>query len=271
VSRPDPNRVAAAFLAKQGRTKVAGEVIFKKDRGDDLSSWAYNDIAPSAREIGHDYNYSPKNAKNLARILRATLAALGHSLAAYNQFAKVKSAKISPDGNLGGKGYIQKISDMRKQFMNIVEALSSLSDTIYDEVNAPHWSVVSRQEDDESKAQVADLIQDVEKIREDPQEWAQDQIQEEFHDEPKSRGKTAGLSPSMLRVARVWRSANGIPGGLADEKVFSDFDPEQLAKGTKIEKEHTNDPRKAKEIAADHLVEDPAYYDKLETIEGGHH
>jgi hypothetical protein len=206
VSRPDPNRVAAAFLAKKGHSKVAGEVIFKKDRGDDLSSWAYNDIAPSEREIGRDYNYSPRNAKNLARILRATLAALGHSLAAYNQFAKVKSAKISPDGNLGGKGYIQKISDMRKQFMNIVEALSSLSDTIYDEVNAPHWSVVSRQEDDESKAQVADLIQDVEKIRNDPQEWAQDQIQEEFHDDPKARGKTAGVNLSSVRVARAWRA-----------------------------------------------------------------
>lgn len=203
MSSPDPNRVAAAFLAKQGQTKTAGEVIFKKDRGDDAGSWAFNDIPPSRREIGRDHNYSPKNVKNLARILRATLAALGYSLAAYNQFAKVKSAKVSPDGNLGGKGYIQKIVDMRKQYMNCVEALSAISDTLHDEVNGPHWSVISRQEDDEAKGQVADLIQDAEKIRADPQEWAEDQIQEEFHDQPMA--KRAAVNPSSLRVARAWR------------------------------------------------------------------
>jgi hypothetical protein len=31
--------------------------------------------------------------------------------------------------------------------------------------------------------------------------------------------------------------------------------------------EHTTDPEIAKEIATDHLMEDPNYYDKLEKIE----
>ena len=58
-----------------------------------------------------------------------------------------------------------------------------------------------------------------------------------------------------------------IPGGLADKKKPSDFDPKALEKGIKVEMEHTDDRSVAREIAMDHLSEDPKYYDKLETIE----
>lgn len=58
-----------------------------------------------------------------------------------------------------------------------------------------------------------------------------------------------------------------IPGGLADRKYPSDFDPKALSKGQKVELEHTSDKDFAREIAMDHLTEDPKYYDKLETME----
>jgi hypothetical protein len=41
----------------------------------------------------------------------------------------------------------------------------------------------------------------------------------------------------------------------------------QLNKGIRVEMEHTDDKTKAKEIAMDHLWEDPKYYDKLKKIE----
>jgi hypothetical protein len=41
----------------------------------------------------------------------------------------------------------------------------------------------------------------------------------------------------------------------------------QLIKGLEVEKEHTKDVEKAKEIVMDHLVEDPNYYDKLKKVE----
>jgi hypothetical protein len=57
---------------------------------------------------------------------------------------------------------------------------------------------------------------------------------------------------------------------LADKKEPGDFDDGQIVKGIEVEMEHTNDPKKAREIAMDHLTEDAHYYDKLETIEGEH-
>jgi len=41
----------------------------------------------------------------------------------------------------------------------------------------------------------------------------------------------------------------------------------QLAKGIKVELEHTSDREIAKEIAMDHLGEKPDYYDRLEQAE----
>ena len=54
-----------------------------------------------------------------------------------------------------------------------------------------------------------------------------------------------------------------LPGGVGDETPTSNVDPTQLSIGVQIEMEHTNDPDIAKEIAMDHLTEDPEYYTKL--------
>lgn len=60
-----------------------------------------------------------------------------------------------------------------------------------------------------------------------------------------------------------------IHGGKADNRPDSDFDMKNILKGMKVEREHTTDKRIQKEIAKDHLTEDPQYYQKLEKMEKG--
>lgn len=43
----------------------------------------------------------------------------------------------------------------------------------------------------------------------------------------------------------------------------------QLATGIKVESEHTSHTKIAREIALDHLYEDPYYYSKLQKMESG--
>ena len=86
-------------------------------------------------------------------------------MSAYTTFAKIKSRDISPDGNLGGRGYIMEIKAIRRQYMNVVEALSAMSDTLYDEITADHWKV----EQDKMLNQVMD---EIEEMKEDPEGWA---------------------------------------------------------------------------------------------------
>lgn len=169
------SRVADRFLGVDtpGRVKTAGEVIFRKDRGGDKNEWAWGGIPPNKREMGETFKFNPKYIKPLAQTLRATLMALGHVSSAQSAFVKIKSADISPDGALGGKGYIQKITDMRRQYMNVAEALSALSDTLYDEMKAPHWNPSNKDVDQREREEVQEIMQDAEEIREDPEEWAE--------------------------------------------------------------------------------------------------
>jgi hypothetical protein len=60
-----------------------------------------------------------------------------------------------------------------------------------------------------------------------------------------------------------------LPGGLADKKKPRQFDAKSLAAGIRVEMEHTDDRAIAREIAMDHLTEDPKYYQKLKMVEKG--
>lgn len=49
--------------------------------------------------------------------------------------------------------------------------------------------------------------------------------------------------------------------------VSLDVIEKQIAKGVKVEREHTSDEKTAREIALDHLSEFPDYYDRLKKVE----
>lgn len=192
-------KVAGRYLMKKAsRVKTAGEVRFIKDRGGDRNEWGWGSPGPSEREIGEEFTFEAKYRKPLAQTLRATLAALGHVQSAYNTFTKLKSATVSPDGALGGKGYIQKIGDMRRQYMNCSEALSALVDTLYDEIHAPHWNPTVVEQSPREREEVRDIMQDVEEIKQDPEGWASEE--EEEMDEGGSDEKS-NQGPSAVRVA----------------------------------------------------------------------
>jgi hypothetical protein len=71
----------------------------------------------------------------------------------------------------------------------------------------------------------------------------------------------------MHKIKIILKESEKIKGGIGDKRPDNDFDAEQLKNGIKVEMEHTGDPKIAKEIAKDHLTEDPNYYKKLKKIE----
>jgi len=167
IKRDVAQRVAQAYMIR-----TAGEVRHVKDNTNDATSWAFT-TPPTERDMprADAYTYDPKQVKALAKTLRATNAALGHAMSGYTLFAKIKSRMVSPDGKLGGRGYIQRISEMRRAYMNVVEALSALSDTLHDEVHASHWSASSRQ--------VEDIIEHADEIKQNPEGWADEEISQD--------------------------------------------------------------------------------------------
>lgn len=57
-----------------------------------------------------------------------------------------------------------------------------------------------------------------------------------------------------------------LKGGLGDGKLSKQFKRKEVAMGMKVEMEHTNDKKIAREIVHDHLTEDPNYYSKLKKL-----
>jgi hypothetical protein len=177
MSNANPKKVAQRYMTASdkkpsGRVKTAGEVRFIKDHGDDSSAWAWGQHPPSARQMDPNHTLNKKMTKTMGQVLKSTLSSLGHAMSAYSTFAKMKSRDMSPDGNLGGRGYIMEIKAMRRQYMNIVEALSALSDTLYDEITADHWKEVQEKV-------MKNMMEDIEEIKDDPEAWAVEKEEEE--------------------------------------------------------------------------------------------
>jgi len=80
-------------------------------------------------------------------------------------------------------------------------------------------------------------------------------------------GPEESKSASIARYVLNKVAEEAIPGGMAANKPDSKYDAKQLAMGIKVEKEHTPDPVKAKEIAKDHLEEFGDYYTHLGKME----
>jgi 8-oxo-dGTP pyrophosphatase MutT (NUDIX family) len=58
-----------------------------------------------------------------------------------------------------------------------------------------------------------------------------------------------------------------LPGGKADNVPDREFSPKALNEGQEDEREHTDNDQIAKEIAKDHLSQDPRYYEKEKLVE----
>lgn len=184
MKTPIHKRVAKKY-AQQKSIRTAGEVRFIKDQSgkENGPNWAYPGYKPSVqRQIQKNFVFNPTQLKPLAKSLRSGLMALGHATSAYNTFVKIKSRNISPDGNLGGLGYSMEITNIRKNLMNVIEALSAITDCIYDEVHAPHWNPEEDELHPRDRREVIEIVKQVNDIQQDPEEYAEE-VEEELDEE----------------------------------------------------------------------------------------
>jgi hypothetical protein len=123
----DKEIVIAKKLAKK-RIRVASERKPYHDTG-------YN----VARDGLDNYKFKEKGMKAVAKTYRHLADAFLSLTKATNTFTSCKSSEVSPDGKLGGRGYIKPIKEIRKSFADAINTLSELIDTFHDEVNSPYW------------------------------------------------------------------------------------------------------------------------------------
>lgn len=130
------------------------------------------------RAIPKNYKYDPKAIKPLAKMLWSMSVSLGHALAAHKSFVRLKSATISPDGLVGGRGYVMAVKDVRNMLHDACEALSALCDTVHDEINGPHWQPRLAELEKEEVDRIKSLMGDAERYLANPEEEAEDEEEE---------------------------------------------------------------------------------------------
>lgn len=97
----------------------------------------------------------------------------------------------------------------------------------------------------------------------DPKIWIVDMTKEKINESEKLKGGESD-NMSLLDIAKKHAYDDSTDSTSKDRiNAMHSKLKKQLEIGLKIETEHTNDKQKAKEIAMDHLSEDPNYYSKL--------
>lgn len=121
------------------------------------------------REISDDFKYDKKKIKHLKHILHNVNIAVGTLVSALNEFSRVKGPDISPDGLLGGLGYIMPLKGVKETLNNSIHLLSDVSDSIADELTNPHWNA----EDDKD---VKELLKEKEDVEEKAEEMNEEGV-----------------------------------------------------------------------------------------------
>lgn len=148
------------YLISENLSKLARKIA--------RSIFSREDAPEPKRDLNVDYQFKAKNIRPLAKILWSLSVSMGHLTSAASRFFKMKSVNISPDGVLGGKGYARSIKNLRKDLYDAEELLSSIVDTIHDEVNAPHWKAVIKKLPPKKKKEVEEEISEAEDIMKNP-------------------------------------------------------------------------------------------------------
>lgn len=130
------------------------------------------------RDIPKDHPFNPRALKPMSKALWASTVALGHALAAYREFSRLKSASVSPDGLMGGRGYMMDVRDIRQKLFEATESLSAISDTLYDEINAPHWKPKLAQLNHDDKEDVGRFIERSIEFLRSPEDEATEEMDE---------------------------------------------------------------------------------------------
>lgn len=119
------------------------------------------------REISEDFKYDKKKLKHIKRVLHNVNVALGTLVSALNEFSKLKAPDISPDGMLGGLGYIMSVREIKDIINSSVKNLSDVTDSLADELGNPRWDAGGDKE-------VKELLKEKEEI--------EDKVDEEVGD-----------------------------------------------------------------------------------------
>lgn len=160
------------------------------------------------RELGKDTPYKKENIHHVTDMLSSLYQGSSALMSASKSLTDISAHEISPDGKLGGNGYVMQIKQIREDIATAMNLVANLTDTLADELTNPKWDLTEDQvEDFKSKAKSgekttsADAIPASESTDEVPSTDEMDKIIEGFGDN--APVSTDGMEPAADDTAQV--------------------------------------------------------------------
>jgi len=107
-------------------------------------------IAESKKDTGNkgelkrhidNFDYDPSKANVLKKALHNINVSLGTMISAMKDLSILRGSEITPDGMLGGRGFIMPFKDMKLKISSAITDLSDVTDTLADELTNPKWGL----------------------------------------------------------------------------------------------------------------------------------
>jgi hypothetical protein len=138
----------------------------------------------ASRDLG-DFEYDTSKAKVLKKALHNINVSLGTLISAMKDLAILRGSEVTPDGQIGGRGFIMPFKEMKSTLNESITQLSDVTDSLADELTNPKWGLSSN-EKKKVKEEVEEIDEDIEKIEEIVPETAENEVSVEDAPEPPS-------------------------------------------------------------------------------------
>jgi hypothetical protein len=173
----------------------------------------------SRRELD-GFEYDKSKAKVLKDVLHNVNVSLGTLMAAMKQLSMLRGSDVTPDGKIGGRGFIMEFKDVKQGINESVGTLSDITDSIADELKNPGWglkdSEVKKLKKEQEKAE--EIEEEVEEMAETEPE-PEEETSEITLDEEIEKESTIG--PDDVRDSGALDRYRDLLGSNAKDRVAS--------------------------------------------------
>lgn len=149
------------------RQRITSRLGMAKTAAAEKSKAKAKEQAPERNLSGFEYDVS--KAKHLKRALHNINVSLGTLLAAVKDLALLRGSDVTPDGMLGGRGFVMPFREIKTRITESISSLSDVTDTIADELTNPKWKLSPKAQASvkKEKAQIEERVDEVEDTAEE--------------------------------------------------------------------------------------------------------
>jgi hypothetical protein len=165
--------------------KVAAAV--KKDKEKNLSDNG---------RMTEGFEYDKSKAKILQRVLHNLNVSLGTLIGAMKELAMLRGSDVTPDGKLGGRGFVMEFRDIKALISDSIRNMSDITDSIGDELTNPKWDLKEKEikEIKKEKEVVQEEVEEATDVKKEDTE-----IKDRYINEEDLKDKESNINPNDVK------------------------------------------------------------------------